>query len=286
MSLTFAKLSTTEGLGQLNAYFLGRTYTFGIGPSSADAELVKLVGAAPAAATYPHAARWFAHITSFAAAKQAKFDAATLAVGEVKPVAAAAAAGGDDSDSDDDDLFGDDSDDDSDDDLSALAAAAENKVDPNKWMWERSQLVIDIKPLDDETDLEALGTAVLETDFADFERGVEAMKREQAAVAGIDDIINYEAALQWGENFELQDVAYGIQKLVVSVVMMDDIFGTDDIVDYLMNMFEDKIQSIDVRGFNKASQIKLPKSHPNRARYQKMKASGELGADVVLGEAE
>ena len=47
MSLSFDNLKSDAGLKQLDAYLQGRTFVFGCGPSTADSDLVALVGSAP-----------------------------------------------------------------------------------------------------------------------------------------------------------------------------------------------------------------------------------------------
>ena len=69
----------------------------------------------------------------------------------------------------------------------------------------------------------------------------------------------------WGEGHELQPVAYGINKLIVSCVVLDDCLGTDDIEEAIMEMFGDDVQSVDVMAFNKASSIDIKdKTHPRK----------------------
>jgi len=258
MSLTFAALSTPAGLAQLNEYCLGCTYVFGVAPSTADVELLKLVGKAPDASKYPHAARWFSHIASFSDAQQKKFAATTLTVGEASAKKAAAA------DSDSDDLFGSDSDD-SDDDLAAIAAAAKKANVVQKLSWGRSQICFEIKPMEVSTDLEAICEKVLDMNFSDNER-VSAKLEEVNAGEGVEEFINHDSIIQWGEGYEIVPVAFGICKLVVSCIVVDDCLGTDDIEEAITEAFEEDVQSVDVMSFNKASEIKLPKDHPLRKK--------------------
>lgn len=254
MSLSFAPLSTSEGLKQLNEYFTGCTYVFGVGPSEADAALFKLVGKCPEAATYPHAARWFNHIGSFKAAQQAKFAKTALKVSE-----ASSKKGGDDSD--DDDLFGSDSDSSDDEDLAAIAAASAAANVVQKVNWGRSQICFEIKPADAETDLEAVCDKVLAMNFDNNDRVMANLKKAQGSEKSAD-VLNKDTILAWGEGYEIVPVAFGICKLVVSCIVVDDCLGTDDIEEEIMTVIgEDLVQSVDVMSFNKASELKLPKDH-------------------------
>lgn len=83
-------------------------------------------------------------------------------------------------------------------------------------------IVLDVKPWDDETDMEELKKNVL--------------------------AINMEG-LVWGTN-KLVAVGYGIKKLAVTAVVVDDLVGVDDLID-LITADEDHVQSVDVASFNK-----------------------------------
>ncbi|OWZ09732.1 hypothetical protein PHMEG_00017517 [Phytophthora megakarya] len=129
-------------------------------------------------------------------------------------------------DDDDDDLFGDDDDED-DEAAKALAAkraeAAKAAKKEKKKPVERSQVVIEVKPWEAETDLEEL-----------------AAKIKALPVEG----------LTWGEGHKLVPVAFGIKKLLVQCVIIDDLVLLDDITDAIEG-FEDYVQSVDVASMNK-----------------------------------
>ncbi|KAG6946648.1 hypothetical protein JG688_00015930 [Phytophthora aleatoria] len=88
---------------------------------------------------------------------------------------------------------------------------------------ERSQVVIEVKPWEAETDLEEL-----------------AAKIKALPVDG----------LTWGEGHKLVPVAFGIKKLLVQCVIIDDLVLLDDITDAIEG-FEDYVQSVDVASMNK-----------------------------------
>ena len=146
---------------------------------------------------------------------------------EVKEEQKAAAAAAEDDFGDDfgdDDLFGDD-----DDDAEAaalaekMAAAAKKKKKAAPKA--RSMIVLEVKPFDAETDLEALAQGIKK--------------------------ITHEGIQNWGQEHKLQPIAFGIKKLIISLVVFDDLIGTDDITDMLEGKFEDDIQSIDIAAFSK-----------------------------------
>ena len=86
----------------------------------------------------------------------------------------------------------------------------------------KSSILFDVKPLDDETDM------------AELERRVR-----EIALDG----------LEWKAG-KLEDVAYGIQKLVINCHVEDDKVSTDILEEKIMEL-EDLVQSVDVAAFNK-----------------------------------
>lgn len=86
----------------------------------------------------------------------------------------------------------------------------------------KSMIVLDVKPWDDETDMEALKKNVL------------AIQME---------------GLVWGTN-KFVPVGYGIKKFSVTCVVVDDLVGVDDLIDQITSD-EDHVQSVDVASFNK-----------------------------------
>ncbi|RLN65250.1 hypothetical protein BBP00_00002961 [Phytophthora kernoviae] len=119
-------------------------------------------------------------------------------------------------DDDDDDLFGDDDEED-DEAAKALAAkraeAAKAAKKEKKKPVERSQVVLEVKPWEAETDLEEL-----------------AAKIKALPVEG----------LTWGEGHKLVPVAFGIKKLLVQCVIIDDLVLLDDITESI-EQFEDYV---------------------------------------------
>ena len=176
MSVTFKKLSTAAGLQQLDAWLLSRSYVFGFEPTSADATVLGLVGAADVK-KYANVARWAKHISSFPEAKRAKFASPSpLSVAEESAAKPAKKSGGDDLDlfgdeeeEDGLDLFGDDEEEEEM-DMAAMAAAAAAagggaKVEAarkkkHKLAVPRSQIVYEVKPMTPETDLDALAEKI------------------------------------------------------------------------------------------------------------------------------
>jgi elongation factor 1-beta len=166
--------------------------------SQADVAVFEEVKTAPDAGSYPHAARWFAHIAAHKAGfaklpgtkKAASEYAPGVTVGESKAAASSSAAPKADEE-DDIDLFG--SDDDLDEEAERIkaerVAAYQAKKSDKPAVIAKSQVVLDVKPWDDETDMDALT------------KHVKSIEME---------------GLLWGAH-KLGAVGYGIKKLQITV---------------------------------------------------------------------
>lgn len=86
----------------------------------------------------------------------------------------------------------------------------------------KSMVILDVKPWDDETDMDALTNGVM-------------------AIA-MDGLV-------WGAK-KLVPVGYGIKKLQITCVIEDDKVGVDDLSEKITDL-EDYVQSVDVAAFNK-----------------------------------
>ena len=208
----------------LNEHMLANSYVKGYSFSAADEATFKALGGCPSASAHPHAARWYLHCASVLGLK-------VVASSGAAPAAAADDMGGDDLFADDDmggdDLFGDD-------DAEAApamslaekakAAKAAKEAKKKKDKVEKSQVVIEVKPWEADQDLPAL---------------YEKIKREVTM-----------DGLQWGEAYKLQEVGYGIKKLVMSCVIEDDKVMTDDFLEPIQEM-EDHVQSVEMCTMNR-----------------------------------
>ena len=90
---------------------------------------------------------------------------------------------------------------------------------------EKSLMVINIKPYDEETDLKAL------------------FKKIQATQV---------KGCKWSETCNICPLAYGICYLEISCVIEDDVCSEDDVIEAI-TQFEDEVQSTEVASFNKFS---------------------------------
>lgn len=189
-------------------------------PSQADVSVFKALTNKPDAAQCPHAARWYAHIQSYEA------EHATLPGDASKPASAygpdasaapaPAAAGGDDDD--DIDLFGSD-DDEVDEEAEKvkqqrLAEYAAKKANKPKTI-AKSLVTLDVKPWDDETDMDEL------------EKAVRAIEKD---------------GLVWGLSKRVP-VGFGISKTQFSLVVEDEKISLDELQEQIAEDGADYIQS-------------------------------------------
>jgi len=228
----FTDLVSDVGLKALNSWLETRSYITGYTPSQADVTVYKSVSKAPDASKYPHAARWYRHITSHEeefsglsgdkSSDASKYGPEAGAVEEGKPAAKDAAPAA--ADDDDIDLFG--SDEEEDEAAEALKAQRleeyrkkkEGKTKPAA----KSIVTLDVKPWDDETDMKAL----------------------EAAVRSIE-----KDGLLWAAG-QLVPVGFGIKKLQINMVIEDDKVSLDELQQEIEG-FEDYVQSTDVAAMQK-----------------------------------
>ncbi|KAJ3304071.1 Elongation factor 1-beta [Kappamyces sp. JEL0829] len=203
---------------------------------TADVAVFEAVQKAPAA-KYVNALRWYNHIASYKIAETKQFPGQKKAASEYGPKGAAPAkaaspakpaakpAAKEEDDDDDLDLFGSDEEEDEENEkLKAQRVAEYNakKAAGKPKPVAKSMVILDVKPWDDETDMEELKANVL------------AIEME---------------GLVWGTH-KLVPIGYGIKKLQITCVVEDDKVGVDDLSDKICED-EDHVQSVDVAAFNK-----------------------------------
>ena len=217
----------------MNEYFLNHSYCVGYAPTSKDAELFAIVHKMLDAEKYPHLARWFYHMCSFP--DKASFPVVdeefVFETAPAVPAAPAKEEKKEEEEEEEEDLFGDD--DDEEDEAAAAAmeaklrAEAEKKKaakEANKKV-EKSLLVINIKPYDEETDLKALFEKIRATEVK---------------------------GCKWSESCNIEPLAYGLCYLQISCVIEDDVCSEDDVIDAIMQ-FDNDVQSTETASFNKIS---------------------------------
>ncbi|KAI8993391.1 hypothetical protein BDB01DRAFT_847281 [Pilobolus umbonatus] len=192
----------------LNSYFENVSYVKGVEASDADTKVFDALKEAPSSETFPHLARWYSHI------------AAVKGLAAKTPAPAAA----EEEDEDDIDLFGSDEEEDAEaEKLKAQRVAEYNAKKANKPKTiAKTTITLDIKPWDDETDMEELTKAV--------------------KAISMDGLL-------WGGS-QLVAIGYGIKKLQINCVVEDDKVSMDDLNDKITEL-EDYVQSVDVAAMQK-----------------------------------
>lgn len=228
---TALDFSAPQSLGKLNGLLSAKSYMQGFVPTGEDARVF-----ADFAQHYPegpekkfaHVYRWYTHIKSFSEQERAAWPAQPVLAEQKKAAAPAAAQKAEDKkkkedeveDFDEDDLFGGVSEE----ELAAQKKEreAENKKKKKAPEIQKSNVILDVKPLEDTTDMVKLEELV---------RGISM------------------EGLTWGPA-KLVDVAFGIKKLQISCVVVDDLVYTEDIEEQIL-AFDDLVQSIDIAAFTK-----------------------------------
>jgi len=226
----FGDLHKADGQKSLNAFLEDKSYIEGFQPSQADVAVYQALSGPPSA-DLVNALRWYKHIGSYSknlsalpGVKQHVDSYGPAGASPNKPAAAAPAASGKgDEDEDDFELFGDDEPDPEAERIkNERLAAYEAKKATKTAIIAKSNIILDVKPWDDETDMAKLEECV---------RSVQA------------------DGLLWGAS-KLVPLAYGIKKLQITCVVEDDKVGTDFLEEEITK-YEDYIQSVDIAAFNK-----------------------------------
>jgi len=248
-----------DQLTSLNTYLSDKSYIVGYHASSVDEEVFGKVDAKliiihidndiKKPLVYPYVSRWYNHIKSLKGDGSQKFEPHKFSkeseestkyekfVEELKQKAAGPSASSAPAkkEKDEDDLFGDDDEDDEEYErqLQARKKAAEDakgKKEKEKPI-AKSSVVLDVKGWGDETDM------------GEVEKLVRAIEMD---------------GLVWGAS-KLVDLAYGIKKLQISCVVVDDLVSVEELQERIQNGDPDNedaknadlIQSTDIQAFNK-----------------------------------
>ena len=214
----------------LEATLKNQQWVGGQTPTAADKDAFEALSKAGMvnAETHPNTFAWFALVSKFSDKVKATWAAggAPAAGGKGKGKGGKKEAPKKkDDDVDMDDLFGDD-----DDDgaaakaASAAAKAAKDGKKKKKVVIAMSIVMLEVKPLDDTTDLDKLAAKI----FAEITQD----------------------GLFWKTEYKKIPVAFGIFKLYIGFSCEDDKTSVDDIVERI-EAFEDQVQSVEIASFNK-----------------------------------
>ncbi|SCU87571.1 LAFA_0E07558g1_1 [Lachancea sp. 'fantastica'] len=208
--MSFTDFSKIETLKELNTFLADKSYVEGTSATQADVAAYKAFQE-----SYPDFSRWFNHIAS----KSGLFASLPAASGK-----APAAAAAEEEDDDDVDLFG--SDDEVDEEAEKLKAKRLAEYNAKKAAKPKpaakSIVTLDVKPWDDETDLEQM-------------------------VANVKSIEM--DGLTWGAH-QWIPIGFGIKKLQINLVVEDAKVSLEDL-QVAIEEDEDHVQSTDVAAMQK-----------------------------------
>ncbi|KAJ6463538.1 hypothetical protein C8R45DRAFT_1026090 [Mycena sanguinolenta] len=206
-------------LTKLEQHLATRSYVEGYTPSQADVVVFKAISSAPST---PHIARWYTHIKSYTSEFASLPGSSTAGEAFLGASGAPAAAAAEDDD--EIDLFGSDEEEDAEAErikAERVAEYSKKKAGKPKTV-AKSVVTLDVKPWDDETDMEAL------------EKSVRSLEQD---------------GLLWGSS-KLVAIGYGIKKLQITIVIEDEKVSLDELQEKIAE-FEDYVQSTDVAAMQK-----------------------------------
>ncbi|KAL9227082.1 hypothetical protein vseg_002819 [Gypsophila vaccaria] len=227
MAVTLFNPSSDAGLKKLDEFLLSRSYITGYEASKDDLTVYAAISNAPSA-EYVNVLRWYKHIDALlrisgvsGEGSGVTVEGSAPATGVATPPAADSKASAADDDDDDIDLFGEETEEEK---AAAEKLAAAKKTDKKKESG-KSSVLLDVKPWDDETDMQKL------------EESVRSVHMD---------------GLLWGAS-KLAPVGYGIKKLQIMMTIVDDKVSVDNVIeDYLTaEPINEYVQSCDIVAFNK-----------------------------------
>ncbi|KAL2003954.1 hypothetical protein VTN02DRAFT_1473 [Thermoascus thermophilus] len=224
----FTDLSSEAGLAVANSFLETRSYVEGHAPSQADVVTFKAISSAPDAEKYPHLARWYKHIASYEPEFSTLPGDASKAYTAYGPATTELPTNPKEKPADDDDdmdLFG--SDDEEEDpeavkEREARLAEYRKKKEAKPKVIAKSLVTLEVKPWDDETNLE------------EMEANVRAIEKE---------------GLVWGAS-KFVAVGFGIKKLQINLVVEDEKVSLDELQQQIEED-EDHVQSTDIAAMQK-----------------------------------
>jgi len=225
------QLDNTNTLAEFNKYLTDYSYVEGYTPSNEDFSSFDSLSSPPDN-KYQNVSRWYRHIASFSQEERAAITGEaneqeeTTEATEETTEATQKETQKEEKADEDFELWGDD-DDEADLEHERLMeekaqAALKKKAESGKVVIAKSMVTLDIKPYEAETDMEAL------------EQQVRSIEME---------------GLEWKVS-QLVPVAYGVRKLQIKAVVVDDLVSVDDLSEKIQE-FEDFVQSVDIAAFNK-----------------------------------
>ncbi|KAK9230534.1 hypothetical protein WN944_023505 [Citrus x changshan-huyou] len=254
MPVTFYDLNSDTGLKKLDDYLLTRSYITGYQASKDDITVYAALSKPPSS-EYVNVSRAFKDFHCRFSGVSAEGSGvivegyapiATLPVDDKNASSVvlcschrhAAAA---DDDNDDVDLFGEETEEEK---KAAEERSAAIKASAKKKESSKSSVLLDIKPWDDETDMQKLEEAVRSIKMEGLHWGACNLVSELRANMNMFDVIA-----------KLVPVGYGIKKLQIMFTIVDDLVYVDNLIEeHLMaEPINEYVQSCDIVAFNKIS---------------------------------
>lgn len=226
MSFTIAN---DEGIAAVEAFLAENSYlSGGNAPGAEDAALLGEMETAkfiPQSSTSPNLFGWWWTLAAFRANARALWGQGKKTTSKKATSKKEEAAPAEDDDDDSFDPFAEDED--------AEAAAAELKKKQAEKKGKKH-------PRKDQA------KSILEFDVKGYE-----MDQDWNAMATNIRSLTLEG-VTWMDSHEIVPIAFGMKKLRMKCIIVDDLTCTDDIFDAITEKFEDDIQSIDTESLNKA----------------------------------
>jgi elongation factor 1-beta len=231
------EIGTTNGLKDFNEHLLFYSYVEGYTPSKEDNDMFNSLDSCPQ--DQKNVARWYRHINSFTPDERAAWpDLNAPAEEEVQEEAPTEEAPAEETtqavskkEEEEFSLFDEEETEETEEDAEhqrEIERRAKEQNDKKKLSGKvviaKSSVLFDVKPYDSETDMKDL--------------------EEKVRSIALD-------GLEWKAS-RLVDLCYGIKKLQINAIVLDDKVSVDDVTEKIQE-FEDVVQSVDIAAFNKAS---------------------------------
>lgn len=228
-------ITNSADLDKLETHFKDNLFVGGNFPNAEDAALFEQYTSSnsePSQAAHPNLWSWFSLVSIYTPAVKESWKQVAAKKEEPKKAEAKKAepkkaeTKKEEPKKDDDiDLFGDDDEG----DAAALEAMKKKKAEEKKKdkkkdeVVQKSLVILDVKVWDPEQDYDALAKKII---------GIE------------------KDGLFWKTEYQLKDVAFGVKKIVIGLVVEDEKVSVDDVIDEIQ-AWEDEVQSVDIVAFNK-----------------------------------
>jgi len=219
MSLTIGDIKSESGLKKLNDFLENRSYIEGYSASTSDVLIFEALGKSPDS-KYVHLKRWFNQINSYGVNERKQFPGVKKSLSDFGVTVGSSP----DNNDDDFELFGSDEevDEEAEKAKEERVKAYQEKKSKKPGTIAKSNVILDVKPWDDETDMKLM--------------------EEKVRSISCDGMI-------WGIS-KLVPLAYGIHKLQIVCVVEDEKVSIDWLTEEI-EKFEDYVQSVDIAAFQK-----------------------------------